>query len=245
MISWTPFQHRVFVHLSSFVRATWPVHCHFKVAVFSKMSLTSVADLMSVAFLFSSPLPPAEDVKRCDSATTQHCVKFGRIGQRKFRAACCDRWREGLKYCGLFCDVCFFPRLQDFIMNQDWNDPKSKLQQCCLTLRSMDGGEPDIPIYKQWILLSLAVSRVIECKGPTNTREYTVAVYFRQKRLAKACGHSIQMAEMNAARKALENSKGKVDILKTANSNPNCDPVKQTTSASQISGEGKGSEDAG
>ena len=33
-------------------------------------------------------------------------------------------------------------------MNQDWNDPKSKLQQCCLTLRSIDGGEPDIPIYK-------------------------------------------------------------------------------------------------
>lgn len=33
-------------------------------------------------------------------------------------------------------------------MNQDWNDPKSKLQQCCLTLRSMDGGEPDIPTYK-------------------------------------------------------------------------------------------------
>lgn len=33
-------------------------------------------------------------------------------------------------------------------MNQDWNDPKSKLQQCCLTLRSMDGGEPDIPVYK-------------------------------------------------------------------------------------------------
>ncbi|EEC19799.1 ribonuclease III, putative [Ixodes scapularis] len=39
----------------------------------------------------------------------------------------------------------------DFILNQDWNDPKSKLQQCCLTLRSMDGGEPDIPVYK-WVL---------------------------------------------------------------------------------------------
>merc|ERR1712106_973911 len=80
--------------------------------------------------------------------------------------------------------------------NQDWNDPKSKLQQCCLTLRTMDGGEPDIPIYK-----------VIECKGPTNTRVYTVAVYFRNKRLAKASGHSIQTAEMNAAKEALCNSK--------------------------------------
>lgn len=76
----------------------------------------------------------------------------------------------------------------------------------------MDGGEPDIPIYK-----------MIECKGPTNTRVYTVAVYFRSvimsvncwhfyfnlvlfrgDRLAKAQGHSIQQAEMNAAKLALE-----------------------------------------
>ncbi|XP_068249808.1 ribonuclease 3-like [Palaemon carinicauda] len=103
---------------------------------------------------------------------------------------------RGLDYCRTFCQVCFFPRLHHFIMNQDWNDPKSKLQQCCLTLRTMDGGEPDIPIYK-----------VIECKGPTNTRVYTVAVYFRGRRLAKASGHSIQQAEMNAARDALLNSK--------------------------------------
>uniref|UniRef100_A0AAG5DGQ9 Ribonuclease 3 n=1 Tax=Anopheles atroparvus TaxID=41427 RepID=A0AAG5DGQ9_ANOAO len=101
-----------------------------------------------------------------------------------------------LEYCETFCHVCLFPRLQDFIMNQDWNDPKSKLQQCCLTLRTMDGGEPDIPVYK-----------VIECTGPTNTRVYSVAVYFRGKRLACADGHSIQQAEMNAAKQALENSK--------------------------------------
>jgi ribonuclease-3 len=104
---------------------------------------------------------------------------------------------KGLDYCHVFCHVCFFPRLQDFIMNQDWNDPKSKLQQCCLTVRTMEGGEPDIPVYK-----------VIECKGPTNTRVYTVAVYFRGERLAKASGHSIQQAEMNAAKEALELSQG-------------------------------------
>lgn len=60
----------------------------------------------------------------------------------------------------------------------------------------MDGGEPDIPVYK-----------VIESIGPTNTRVYTVAVYFRGKRLASATGHSIQQAEMNAAKTALENSR--------------------------------------
>lgn len=59
----------------------------------------------------------------------------------------------------------------------------------------MNGGEPDIPIYK-----------VIECMGPTNTRVYTVAVYFRGKRLASSSGHSIQQAEMKAAKAALENS---------------------------------------
>lgn len=51
--------------------------------------------------------------------------------------------------------------------------------------------------------------RVIECKGPTNTRVYTVAVYFRGRRLASAVGHSIQQAEMNAAKKALEISQGR------------------------------------
>nr|CAI5844256.1 unnamed protein product [Callosobruchus analis] len=100
---------------------------------------------------------------------------------------------QGMEYCEVFCKVTLFPRLQEFIMNQDWNDPKSKLQQCCLTLRTMDGGEPDIPVYK-----------VIECKGPTNTRVYTVAVYFRGRRLASAMGHSIQQAEMNAAKKVRE-----------------------------------------
>lgn len=103
---------------------------------------------------------------------------------------------QGMLPCTVFCQVCLFPRLQQFIMNQDWNDPKSKLQQCCLTLRTMDGGEPDIPVYK-----------VIESIGPTNTRVYTVAVYFRGKRLASATGHSIQQAEMNAAKSALDNSR--------------------------------------
>ncbi|UYV73709.1 DROSHA [Cordylochernes scorpioides] len=106
---------------------------------------------------------------------------------------------QGLEACRTFCQVCFFPRLQDFILYQEWNDPKSKLQQCCLTLRTMEGGEPDIPVYK-----------VIECKGPTNTRVYTVAVYFRGERLASGSGHSIQQAEMAAASRALSSTKGKL-----------------------------------
>lgn len=44
--------------------------------------------------------------------------------------------------------------------------------------------------------------------GPTNTRIYTVAVYFKGERLSQASGHSIQQAEMNAAKRALDLSKG-------------------------------------
>ena len=43
--------------------------------------------------------------------------------------------------------VCFYPRLKHFIMQQVWNDPKSCLQQCCLTLRPEEGS-PDLPDYK-------------------------------------------------------------------------------------------------
>ncbi|ESN94288.1 hypothetical protein HELRODRAFT_68646, partial [Helobdella robusta] len=104
---------------------------------------------------------------------------------------------QGLDPCIVFCQVCFYPRLKEFIMNQEWNDAKSQLQQCCLTLRDPSDGEPDIPIYK-----------VLQCTGPTNTRKYHVAVYFRGERLATGVGHSIQQGEMEAATNALKDKSG-------------------------------------
>ena len=121
-------------------------------------------------------------------------------------------------------------------MNQDWNDPKSQLQQCCLTLRELEGGEPDIPIYKyvfvgscrplaavpkmafvpvKYILkrATFFIDRMIASTGPTNTRKYTVAVYFRRKRLATGTGHSIQMAEMAAATNALQDKSSRFPFL--------------------------------
>ena len=98
---------------------------------------------------------------------------------------------KGLVYCRTFCQVSFFPRLKDFIHSMQWNDPKSRLQQCCLTLRT--GDTPDIPVYK-----------VIETIGPTNTRDFRVSVKFQGQRLGVGSGHSIQEAEMNAATNALE-----------------------------------------
>ncbi|EDS39403.1 ribonuclease iii [Culex quinquefasciatus] len=51
----------------------------------------------------------------------------------------------------------------------------------------------------------LNTAKLIECNGPTNTRVYTMAVYFRL--LACCNGHSMQQVEINAAKQALENSK--------------------------------------
>ena len=44
--------------------------------------------------------------------------------------------------------------------------------------------------------------------GPSNTRRYTVAVYFRGERLATGVNYGIQSAEMEAAAKALIDHKG-------------------------------------
>ena len=52
--------------------------------------------------------------------------------------------------------------------------------------------------------------RVLESTGPTNTRKYTVAVYFKRVRLARGVGHSIQEAEMKAARNALKHKAGQL-----------------------------------
>ncbi|GAA48519.1 ribonuclease III [Clonorchis sinensis] len=91
-----------------------------------------------------------------------------------------------------FCQVCFWPRLVEFILKQEWNDAKSKLQQCCLTFRSLHE-DPEIAHYK-----------VLEHSGPTNQRTYLVGVYFRGQRLATGSGRSVQQAQMEAAKQALE-----------------------------------------
>ena len=49
---------------------------------------------------------------------------------------------------------------------------------------------------------------MIASTGPTNTRKYTVAVYFRGERLATGMGNSIQQAEMKAATNALQDKAG-------------------------------------
>jgi len=80
---------------------------------------------------------------------------------------------------------------------QFWNDPKSRLQQVCLSIRDVDDSKPSLPIYK-----------LIEEKGPPNHKQYRVAVYFNRKRMGEGIGKSIHDAEVEAAKNALKTKAG-------------------------------------
>lgn len=87
-------------------------------------------------------------------------------------------------------------------MYQFWNDPKSRLQQCCLSLRDVDDSRPSLPKYK-----------CIEERGPPNHKTYRVAVYFNRKRIGEGSGKSIHEAEVEAAKNALNTKSSKVFTL--------------------------------
>ena len=91
-----------------------------------------------------------------------------------------------------------FNKLKDIILYQFWHDPKSRLQQCCLSLRDVDDSKPSLPTYK-----------LIEEKGPPNHKQYRVAVYFNRKRIGEGIGKSIHDAEVEAAKNALKKNAGK------------------------------------
>lgn len=107
---------------------------------------------------------------------------------------------RGLEAVEVFCNVCIFPRLREFIIEQDWNDDKSKLQQVVLTLRKI-GEAPDIPQYK-----------LLKRSGPTNATMFTVAVFFRNERIGKGTADSVRAAEKMAAKDALQ--KGHYEQIK-------------------------------
>uniref|UniRef100_A0A183SQT5 Ribonuclease III n=1 Tax=Schistocephalus solidus TaxID=70667 RepID=A0A183SQT5_SCHSO len=87
-----------------------------------------------------------------------------------------------------FCQVCFWPRLVEFILKQEWNDAKSKLQQCLLL----------------FVFFRFVPYQVLDHSGPSNQRIYRVGVFFRGVRLAVGTGRSVQCAQMEAAKVALE-----------------------------------------
>ncbi|XP_052871249.1 ribonuclease 3-like, partial [Anopheles cruzii] len=104
---------------------------------------------------------------------------------------------RGLKDCEVVCQVYLFSRLQDFLGNEDWSkNPKDELQQCCLKLRTMKGGNADLPVYE-----------LIESTVTNRISVHSVAVSFRGTRLACGAGSSIKNAQKKAAQEALDNWK--------------------------------------
>ncbi|CAD5220458.1 unnamed protein product [Bursaphelenchus okinawaensis] len=99
---------------------------------------------------------------------------------------------RGFKFCEAFIRVCFYPRLSYFIFSARWNDPKSQLQQCCLSLKNQGIEADEVPEY-----------RVTGMEGPTNSREYKLVVYYKGKRLGSGSGKTVHDAEMDAAENAL------------------------------------------
>ncbi|CAG5111732.1 Oidioi.mRNA.OKI2018_I69.chr2.g6007.t2.cds [Oikopleura dioica] len=80
---------------------------------------------------------------------------------------------QGIIAVDVFMKVCFYPRLKHFIMSQVWNDPKSCLQQCCLTLRPEEGS-PDLPEYRH-----------NSSSTSSSKMRYRVEVYFRGERIGE------------------------------------------------------------
>ena len=78
---------------------------------------------------------------------------------------------RGIIAVDVFMKVAFYPRLKHFIMSQVWNDPKSCLQQCCLTLRPEEG-TPDLPEYRT-------------TTSNSSKMRYRVEVYFRGERIGE------------------------------------------------------------
>ena len=112
-----------------------------------------------------------ETKNSCRSHGSVHCCSFYRFGlivSGLNGKSTCYRYTiinldRGIVFVDVFMKVCFYPRLKHFIMQQVWNDPKSCLQQCCLTLRPEEGS-PDLPEYK--VIHNSGSVQKLRYKGP-------------------------------------------------------------------------------
>ncbi|XP_065646596.1 ribonuclease 3 isoform X2 [Hydra vulgaris] len=100
---------------------------------------------------------------------------------------------KGLLHCQKLIEVCILSRLKEFILSQDWLEPKSQLQQCCNTYYNKT--KPDKvehPVYKR-----------IKLSTINGVQNFKVGVYFNGKRLGTGQGRSRKEAEKEAAKSAL------------------------------------------
>jgi len=107
---------------------------------------------------------------------------------------------KGIRHCKAVVDICIFSRLKEFIINQEWLDPKSQLSQCFDTLHEIrkhpnDNPQPLHPKYKR-----------LKQRMHGGVHYFKVGVYYKEKRLGTGEGRSLKEAEKEAARDALRNN---------------------------------------
>jgi ribonuclease-3 len=95
---------------------------------------------------------------------------------------------DGLETAKKFVEKFIAPTLNEILETKSYKDYKSKLQELIQEKLKIT------PTYK-----------VLEESGPAHRKLFKIGVYFKDKLIAEGSGFSKQEAEMEAARKALEN----------------------------------------
>src|SRR3989338_1775869 len=94
---------------------------------------------------------------------------------------------QGLQSVVKFLTNVLFPKIQEMVDKKAFKDPKSLLQE------KIQAGKQNSPVYK-----------VLEETGPAHAKIFKVGVYVDGKILGEGIGKSKQIAEVSAAKAALE-----------------------------------------
>jgi len=93
---------------------------------------------------------------------------------------------QGYGPCATFIATTLLPRLSDIIAKKAWKDPKSTVQEKAQELVGVT------PSYK-----------VLTEVGPDHDKQFTIGIYFGDKKIAEGRGKSKQEAQQSAAEAAL------------------------------------------
>lgn len=94
---------------------------------------------------------------------------------------------QGIEPVEQFLFTTLIPRIDEVVSKKQFKDPKSLFQE------HMQAQNHTSPVYK-----------VIAEEGPSHAKEFTVAVYVKDRQLGEGKGRSKQEAEEHAAKQALE-----------------------------------------
>jgi ribonuclease-3 len=94
---------------------------------------------------------------------------------------------QGYDACKIFIEKTLIPKLSDIISNKAWKDPKSLVQE---------KAQEEVGVTPNYQVLSES--------GPDHDKQFTIGIFFGDKKIAEGKGKSKQEAQQLAAQKALE-----------------------------------------